>query len=119
MPQLHRQAANCMRPAKAAHSAVCACVLPQLLPLAGAVNLRLLDVSCNQISNLAPLSGLTALTQLCCESNSITSLAGLSSLDSLMELYAAHNSLADVKVRHSPAPPLVTCTLSVRACREP
>lgn len=84
----------------------------------GAVNLRLLDVSCNQISSLVPLSGLTALTQLCCESNSITSLAGLSSLDSLMELYAAHNSLVDVKVRHSPAPPL-TCALSVCAYREP
>lgn len=77
----------------------CVCVLPQLLPLAEAVKLRQLDVSCNQISSLAPLSGLTALTQLCCESNPIASMARLSSLDSLVELYAAHNSLADVKVR--------------------
>lgn len=60
------------------------------------VNLRVLDVTGNAISDLRPLSGLEILQVLFISSSGLTTLDGIQSLESLTFLDAHDNAIADL-----------------------
>ena len=59
-------------------------------------NLRLVDLSGNQISDLRPLSGLTKLTLLCIQCNQVSDLSPLSRMTNLTSLSLDDNQISDI-----------------------
>ena len=62
----------------------------------GLINLELLDLFGNSISNISPLSGLTNLTALSLGENSISDISPLSEMTNLQELSLAGNPISDI-----------------------
>lgn len=71
--------------------------IDSLVGLEYAVNLELLDLSENLVSDLSPLAGLQFLRDLDVASNRIVDLGPLSGLHSLRELDIAYNSVTNVQ----------------------
>ncbi|XPF93909.1 leucine-rich repeat domain-containing protein [Colwellia sp. RE-S-Sl-9] len=69
-----------------------------LSPLAGLINLKVLNLINNQISDLTPLVGLTNLVHLGLSQNEISDLTPLTELTNLSLLWLASNSISDFSV---------------------
>ena len=69
--------------------------LTDLTPLAGAVQLRYLEIDGNQISDLRPLRFMTGLVYLNARQNQISHLDGLENAGGLVRLYLDDNLLTD------------------------
>ena len=76
--------------------ASCGLSSAQMEQIGQLTNLKVLDISDNQIVSLAPLANLTALTSLKASNNSIYDLSPLSGMKELQSLVIGNNAIEDI-----------------------